>query len=103
MTPARRLEQTDIRTPLAQLRVRRGMTQEEVWSATGISRATSRATYLKLEHGRYANPPIRYLANCALVLGCNLEDLIEPRWRTWWKRLPNDPDEPADPNVISGE
>ncbi len=74
------------------------MTQKEMWEATGMSRAT----YLKLEQGRYANPPVRYLGNCAIVLGCDLAALIEPRWRTWWKRFTNDPDEPARPSDLWG-
>jgi transcriptional regulator with XRE-family HTH domain len=96
MTPARRLEQTEVRTALARKRIERGMTQEETWRATGLARAT----YLKLEQGRYPNPPIRYLANCAIVLGCELEELIELEWRSWWKRLPNDPDPPPDPSAL---
>lgn len=69
------------------------MTQAEMWKATGLARAT----YRKLEQGLIPNPPIRYLTNCAIVLGCQLEDLVEDECRTWWKRLLNDPDEPADP------
>jgi hypothetical protein len=30
-----------------------------------------------------ANPPLRYLANCAIVLGVGVEDLIEEQWRDW--------------------
>lgn len=62
----------------------------------------SRATYRKLEQGLIANPPIRYLTNCAIVLGCQLEDLIEDEWRAWWKRLPNDPEQPTDPAALWG-
>ncbi len=29
------------------------------------------------------NPPIRYLTNCAIVFGCELEHLVEPVWREW--------------------
>lgn len=30
-----------------------------------------------------ANPPVRYLANCALALDCQLEDLLEGEHRAW--------------------
>jgi len=80
MTPAHRLVQTKVQTQLAAARVARGMTQQEMWEATGISRTS----YLKLERkDGYSNPPLRYLANYAIVLGCELELLIEPEWRTW--------------------
>jgi hypothetical protein len=50
-----------------------------MWEATGIGRGS----YLWLEHGGHRTPPLRHLANCAIVLGCKLEDLIEPEWRRW--------------------
>jgi transcriptional regulator with XRE-family HTH domain len=70
--------QTRIETRLAAWRVRRGITQAELAAATGLSLAT----YRRLERGM-ANPPVRYLANCALALGCPLEDLLEDEHRTW--------------------
>jgi transcriptional regulator with XRE-family HTH domain len=79
VSPARRLEQTKVRTRLARMRLRRGMTQREVWEATGIGRGS----YLYLEHGGHRSPPLRHLSNCAIILGCKLEDLIEPEWRRW--------------------
>lgn len=51
----------------------------ELAEATGISIATLR----RLERGAMANPPLRYLANCAIVLGVEVEDLIEDAWRQW--------------------
>ena len=27
------------------------------------------------------NPPLRYLVNLSIVLGCELDDLIEDEWR----------------------
>lgn len=59
--------------------MRRGVTQQEMADATGMSGST----YWRLEHGRLADPPIRLLANCALVLGVDLEELIEEQWRAW--------------------
>lgn len=49
--------------------------------ATGISRAT----YGRLEQGRYENPPLRYLVNCAIVLNVELDDVLQDDWRTWLK------------------
>jgi transcriptional regulator with XRE-family HTH domain len=67
---------------LAQWREKRGVTQEELAAATGISTSTIR----RLENPSSisaANPPVRYLQNCALALGCKLSDLIEPEWQGW--------------------
>lgn len=77
--PARRGVQSKQATRLAGLRLERGLTQTELAEATGISIATLR----RLERGSVANPPIRYLANCTIVLGCRLEELIEDEWRQW--------------------
>lgn len=57
----------------------RGVTQEELAEAVGISVPT----YRRLERGQVDNPPLRYLANAALALGCELDTLIEDDWRTW--------------------
>jgi hypothetical protein len=43
----------------------------------------SLSSITRLESGSNANPKIRQLANCALVLVCQIEDLIEPDWRAW--------------------
>jgi hypothetical protein len=56
------------------MRVRRGMKQREMWEATGIGRGS----YLRLEHAEYDSPPVRPLVNCGIVLGCKLEDFLEP-------------------------
>lgn len=75
----RRGVQTKVETPLAERRVARGMSQEEVAEATGISLST----YRRMERGKLGNPPIGYLINCAHVLGCKVFDLVEPRHRKW--------------------
>lgn len=80
MTPARRLEQTKVRTRLGEWRVKRGMTQQEMVDATGISRTT----YIAMEAGTEQDPSLRRLVNCAVVLGVELEELIEPEWREWF-------------------
>ena len=64
---------------LARWRKRRGVTQEELARATGISLSVLR----RLESGRYKNPPVRYLNNCALALGCQLDDVSEDEWGDW--------------------
>ena len=58
---------------LAAVRLRRGMTQREVAAGTGISNTV----YQRLERGEIDNPPLRYLTNCALLLGVRVGDLIE--------------------------
>ena len=70
------------------------MSQQELAEASGISIATLR----RLERGTIKNPPLRYLANCALVLGCPLEELIEEEWRQWLPLAkPNPPAKPEKP------
>ena len=77
--PAPRLKQTKVRTKLATKRIEAGSTQAEMISRTGLSEAT----YLRLEQGRHKNAPLRSLNNCALVLGCELMDLVEEEWLEW--------------------
>lgn len=55
------------------------MTQAELAKRADISLRTLQ----RIEMREMDNPPIRYLANLAIVLGCGLEDLIEPEWREW--------------------
>jgi transcriptional regulator with XRE-family HTH domain len=82
VSPFEPLTQTDARTKLARRRLARGVTQRQMWEAVGVSRAT----YVRLEHGRMDNPPLRLLVNCALALGCELNDVIEDAWRQWYTR-----------------
>ena len=60
---------------LGGLQVRRGITQRELAEATGISLSV----YVRLEHGRLKNLPIRYLANCVIALGVPLGRVLEGR------------------------
>lgn len=88
----RRGVQTKVETPLAEQRVARGMSQEQVAAATGISLST----YRRMERGKLDNPPIGYLINCAHVLGCKVFELVEPRHRKWFEftagvKAPRDP------------
>ena len=80
--PARKEPQSKLRTKLARLRVEKGMTQAELAREIGIS-TTSLA---RLERNAVMNPPIGWLANAAIVLGVELEDLIEPWMRDWHGR-----------------
>lgn len=84
-------------TKLARARLASELTQSDMIEATGIRRST----YWRLERGRIENPPIRYLTNCALVLGVPVEDLIEDEWLTTWLQLsPDGPAEPPDPEEL---
>jgi transcriptional regulator with XRE-family HTH domain len=80
VSPFEPLKQTRARTRLARRRLAAGVTQRQMWEALGVSRAT----YLRLEHGRMDNPSLRLLQNCAIALGCALDDLIEDDWRRWY-------------------
>ena len=77
------------RTRLAVLREASGMTQPEMAKRTGIPLRTLQ----RLESGAVANPPIRYLVNCAFVLGVELDDVAEPAMMRW-TRLPGGPARP---------
>jgi len=77
---APRYKQTNVRTKLAERRIAGRRTQAEMVELTGISRAS----YVKLEQGRHPNPPLRWLTNCALVLDCRLEDLVDDEQREWF-------------------
>jgi transcriptional regulator with XRE-family HTH domain len=68
--------------PRSRLHERRraaGLSQRALADQAGISLRTLQ----RIERLEIDNPPIRYLTNCAIVLGGELEDLIEPPWREW--------------------
>ncbi|HTT31046.1 MAG TPA: helix-turn-helix transcriptional regulator [Solirubrobacteraceae bacterium] len=77
--PARHDPNAKAETMLARVRLARGVTQEELADAIGISLPT----YRRLERNDMDNPGIRYLANAALALGVELDVLIEDEWREW--------------------
>lgn len=79
MVAARKDPQTVVRSRLAARRVDAGLTQVELATAVGLSVSQLR----RLERGRHPNPGIALLARCAIALGCEIEDLIEPAWRVW--------------------
>ena len=66
-------------TRLARLRQERGVTQEALADAIGMSRQT----YAQLEFAELPLRQLRYLANAAILLGCELEDLVEDSYREW--------------------
>ena len=84
-------------TKLARVRLASGLTQRDVYEATGMSRSV----YWRLERGSIDNPPLRHLTNCALVLGVPVEELIEEEWRTTWLQLsPDGPKVQPDPKEV---
>jgi transcriptional regulator with XRE-family HTH domain len=89
--PAARRGASSVKTKLAAARLRRGLTQREVAERSGISYAT----YQRLERGEIDNPPLRYLTNCALLLGVRVGDLIEDEWLQWKRFDETTPDPPT--------
>lgn len=66
-------------TRLARVRISRGVTQEELAEAIGVSAPTIR----RLERGEVENPKLRHLVNCAIALGVDLDKVLEPAWLKW--------------------
>lgn len=60
-----------------ELRTAAGWSQKDLAQRAGLSLRTLQ----RIERLEIDNPPIRYLSNCAIALGCPLEDVIEPEWR----------------------
>ena len=92
--PARRNPGTKAETKLARVRMSRGVTQEELADAIGISEPT----YRRLERGLMPSPPLGYLVNAAKALGVPLRELVEDAWLEWHtlradRPAPPDPDE----------
>lgn len=76
-----------LRTRIAQRRLRAGLNQQDLAERTGFSVPTIQ----RLERGITFNPGIRQLALIAEALGCSIDDLVEPAWRT--------ADQPFDPEA----
>jgi transcriptional regulator with XRE-family HTH domain len=89
--PARRDPGTKPETKLARVRMSRGVTQEELADAIGISEPTLR----RLERGRMPSPPFAYLVNASLALGVEVDDLVEDAWRAWHALRADRPGPPA--------
>lgn len=77
------------RTLLAQERQRARLSQEQLAEQTGVSLRTLQ----RLERGELDNPPVRYLVNCAIVLGVSLEAVMQPEW-SGWTAFPGGPSAP---------
>ena len=60
--------------------MRRGVTQEELARAVGISVPT----YRRMERGETDNPKLRHLVNCAIALGVELDEIMEDEWFEWF-------------------
>jgi transcriptional regulator with XRE-family HTH domain len=69
--------QPPVRSRLLERRKAASLSQRQLAEQAGLSLRTLQ----RIERLEIDNPPIRYLTNCAIVLGCALEDLIEPAWR----------------------
>jgi transcriptional regulator with XRE-family HTH domain len=68
------------KTWLNRRRRERAVSQNELSTTTGISART----LSRLENGEVANPPLRYLVNCAKALGIDdWRDLVEDEWEEW--------------------
>lgn len=76
-----RTPQTRVRTRLGAVRAASGLTQRELADAIGIPIAS----YRRLERGERRNPPLRCLVNAAIILGCELEDVIDDWMRKWYR------------------
>jgi transcriptional regulator with XRE-family HTH domain len=72
-------ERDEGESPLAYWRTIRGVTQEEMADAVGISLST----YRRLERGRIDDPGVRVLHNCAIALGVPLYEIIPSDWHEW--------------------
>jgi|SRR5665213_1939777 len=64
---------------LAWRRKKRGVTQQEMADAVGVSLST----YRRLERGHIDDPGVRILHNCAIALGVPLYDIIPAEWYHW--------------------
>jgi transcriptional regulator with XRE-family HTH domain len=64
---------------LAWWRKRRGVNQQEMADAVGVSLST----YRRLERGQIDDPGVRILHNCAIALGVTLYDIIPAEWIHW--------------------
>jgi transcriptional regulator with XRE-family HTH domain len=64
-------------TRIEQRRIAAGLTQRELARQADISLSTLQ----RIEQLENDNPGVRYLANIASVLECEIEELIEGSWR----------------------
>lgn len=72
----RKMTMTDNMTPLAKKLVERGMTKKELSERSGVPLVTIDQWTRRVRK----NPNVYQLYKVANVLGCNIEDLIEPEF-----------------------
>jgi DNA-binding XRE family transcriptional regulator len=77
--PARHDPNAKPETKLARVRMARGVTQDELAEAIGISVPT----YRRLELGVVENLGLRYLVTAALALSVELDEVLEDEWLAW--------------------
>lgn len=79
--PARRQDQTLVRTNVARLRVEHSLSQLEMAELLGISLAS----YRKFETGDWpvAKVPLALFVNCAHIFDCPLEDVLDDENLEW--------------------
>jgi transcriptional regulator with XRE-family HTH domain len=76
---AARLELDEDSMYLAEVRRSRGVSQQELADAIGVSLRT----YRRLERGKINDPGVRILHNCAIALGVSLYEIIPAQWFHW--------------------
>lgn len=75
----RKIQQTEVRTKVAEWRVRRGIYQHELARETGISIASLK----RLERGAAPNAPLWWYVNCAITLNVDITELFDDALRRW--------------------
>ena len=79
LVPKSATTQGDAKTKLTKWRIERGLSQPQMVQFTGIPISS----YQRLEEGNYVRFPYQQLRNCATVLGVELDELIEDRFKGW--------------------
>jgi DNA-binding XRE family transcriptional regulator len=76
---SRKDQQTVIRSNLAEVRVAKGVTQDELARVVGISKKS----LVRLEQRRIPHPPLAWYVNCAIALGVRLERVLDDGDLDW--------------------
>ena len=64
-------------TQLARVRIAADVSQTQLSERSGVSLTTLQ----RIERGVIANPGIRQLVAIAAILGCTVDELVDPSWR----------------------
>lgn len=78
-TTLKQWKRLNVGSRLEAARRHRGLRQEDMAPALGVSLST----YRRLENLQLAEPSIRLLSNCAILLDVPLTSLIEDEWCEW--------------------